>query len=143
MKGLAITGVVAGHAGIETVIETFVNYWHLPVFFFVSGYFLKQKHIDNWKGYIASRFRRLIIPFLLAAIIALLLHNSLLDLNVIDGRYYDQTEIKQELKHMLLLTSNEQLIGAMWFLPALFFVSVIGLTITKYINSSISTIYWG
>lgn len=34
MKGLAITGVVAGTAGIDS-LEVFVNYWDLPVFFFV------------------------------------------------------------------------------------------------------------
>ena len=70
MKGLAMVGVVMGHLGIET-LEIFVNYWHLPVFFFVSGYFLKKKHLENPKKYIMGRFRRLVVPFLIFAIIAL------------------------------------------------------------------------
>ena len=130
MKGLAITGVVAGHTGIES-LEIFVNYWHLPVFFFISGYFLKYKHINNWKGYIVSRFKRLIIPFMVYGIVALMLHNFFLDLNIITGIQYGFDEYIHGFKNLILLFSNEQLVGAMWFLPALFIVSIFGLLFIK------------
>lgn len=38
MKGLAIISVVAGHCGVS-VVEGFVNQYHLATFYFVAGYF--------------------------------------------------------------------------------------------------------
>lgn len=140
MKGLAIVGVVIGHLGIET-LEIFVNYWHLPVFFFVSGYFLKKKHLENPKKYIMGRFRRLVVPFLIFAIIALFLHNALSDIGVISAQRYSDSDFIDEFKRILLLSSNEELIGAMWFLPALFIVSIIGYLLIKLSNITKSMIY--
>lgn len=130
MKGLAITGVVAGHLSVN-ILEIFVNYWHLPVFFFVSGYFFKPKHLDSCRKFIISRFRRLIIPFVLYSTITLMLHNVLLGLNIISGDWYGIFEYTEALKHLLLLSSNEPLIGAMWFLPSLFIVSIFSLVVIK------------
>lgn len=143
MKGLAIMGVVAGHSCFNTSLEVFVNYWHLPVFFFVSGYFLKQKHLDNLKGYIISRFQRLIVPFVIFAIIALVLHNILQHSGVISGTRYGMIEYLQEAKHLLFLSSNEQLIGAMWFLPALFIISIFGGLYVKYATGWYSALWGG
>ena len=130
MKGLAIMGVVAGHLGINK-IDLFVNYWHLPVFFFVSGYFLKDKYINDGKKYVSSRFKRLIIPFFFYASTAIILHNFLINWGIIDGIKFVGNDYWVEIKRMLLLSSNEQLIGAMWFLPALFFISCIGWSLLK------------
>lgn len=134
MKGLAITGVVAGHAGID-IVEIFVNYWHLPVFFFVSGYFLKEKHLDNWKGYVSSRAKRLLVPFFIYATVALLLHNILLGYGIISGSHYGVHDYVKGAIHLVGLSSYEQLIGAMWFLPALFIVSLVSLLLIKIIKN--------
>lgn len=143
MKGLAIAGVVAGHLRID-MLEMFVNYWHLPVFFFVSGYFLKQKHIDNSKEFIISRCRRLLVPFVAYALIALLLHNPLSELNIISEAKYGLSGLINGFKHLLLLSSNESLIGAMWFLPSLFIVSIFSIFAIKYSNHSKSAVcLWG
>ena len=50
MKGIAIISVVLGHAFVGTSIETIVNQYHLATFFFVSGYFLKEKQVQNLKA---------------------------------------------------------------------------------------------
>ena len=130
MKGLAITGVVAGHIGFEK-LDIFVNYWHLPTFFFVSGYFLKEKYIINGKEFLVSRLKRLLLPFILYAVIALLLHNSLINLGVIGGCRYVESDYWMEIRRILFLSSNEELIGAMWFLPALFLVTCISWCLLK------------
>lgn len=43
MKGIAIISVVLGHCTTNNNIESFVNQYHLAVFFFVSGFFLQRK----------------------------------------------------------------------------------------------------
>ena len=143
MKGLAIIGVVAGHAGID-VVETFVNYWHLPVFFFISGYFLKPRHVENWKQYVRSRVNRLIVPFLLFAIGATVFHNLLVNCHIIEGNAYEKLDYLYAVRQLLFLSSREQLIGAIWFLPALFIVSLFGISSIKLINDyKLGTYIWG
>lgn len=124
MKGLAITGVVAGHLGFP-FLEMFVNYWHLPVFYFISGYFFKRKHVENWKGFVKTRLMRLLFPFFAFSIIAILLHNFLLNAGLINGSLYDTNALMKNLfKLISSLSTNEQLVGAIWFLPSLFIVSL-------------------
>lgn len=134
MKGMAITGVVAGHLGYAG-LEVFVNYWHLPVFFFVSGYFFKEKHIDNSRSFVIARFRRLIVPFLLYSVCALFLHNILVYSGLIDGREFQARDYITELRGIFLcLSSNEEIVGAIWFMPGLFVVTVCALYSFKLAN---------
>lgn len=46
MKGLGIIFVVAGHTAYSPV-HNFVYLFHLAVFYFVAGYFFKDKYIDD------------------------------------------------------------------------------------------------
>lgn len=48
MKGIAIISVVIGHCCRSSDIENYVNQYHLAVFF-CSGYFFKDKYLDNVK----------------------------------------------------------------------------------------------
>lgn len=123
MKGLAIIGVVVGHTGIDKYFIS-VNHWHLPIFFFISGFFLKEKHFEDPKKYIISRWKRLVNPFLIYALLFLGLHNILVDFYIVGGVDYKLPEYLCGIKNVVLLSSNEELIGAMWFLPALFIVSI-------------------
>ena len=70
LKGLAITLVVIGHLICLTndpelnFIRNFIFLIHLPIFFFVSGYFSK---IDESQPF--NSFKRLMIPFFIFCII--------------------------------------------------------------------------
>lgn len=143
IKGLAITGVLAGHLGFP-LLEMFVNYWHLPVFYFVSGYFFKRKHVENWQGFVKTRVLRLMVPFFAFSIVAILLHNILLNAGLIEGAIYDIGTLgKQFFRLLSTFSTSEQMIGAIWFLPSLFIVSIIAL-LAKSITLSESRCYeWG
>lgn len=61
MKGLGIIFVVAGHTAYSPV-HNFVYLFHLAVFYFVAGYFFKDKYIDDkllfvWKKLKVCGFR--------------------------------------------------------------------------------------
>ena len=70
LKGLAIILVVIGHliylknTKEINLIRNFIYIIHLPVFFFVSGYFSKIE-----EGQPIKSFKRLMIPFILFCII--------------------------------------------------------------------------
>lgn len=75
MKGLAILSVVVGHSMVSTNVETFVNQYHLAVFFFVSGYFFKDKYANNFKLFAIKRIHTIYTPFVLINMTSVLLHN--------------------------------------------------------------------
>jgi fucose 4-O-acetylase-like acetyltransferase len=135
LKGLAILGVVVGHIGFWT-IEIFANYWHLPIFYFVSGYFFKQKHIDAPAKYIIGRIKRLLVPYYLVAIIAILLHNSMSQYGFIVEDEYAFTDLLIRIKDQLFNLSQypEQIVGATWFLLSLFFVSMYAIGVTALLK---------
>lgn len=64
LKGLAILLVIIGHCEIGA-LHSFIYSFHVPLFFFVSGYFLKQRPV---RDEVRLNFKRLIIPYAFTAI---------------------------------------------------------------------------
>ena len=84
MKGIAIISVVLGHCTTNSRIEAFVNQYHLAVFFFVAGFFFKEKYVVTPMDFIWKKVKRLYVPFVVAGIGCLLLHNIFYHLNIYD-----------------------------------------------------------
>ena len=59
-KGIAIISVIIGHLGIHSVNRVVFTY-HLPVFLFISGYFVNRKL--PLKEYSVKRIKSLMIPY--------------------------------------------------------------------------------
>lgn len=68
MKGVAILAMIAGHCFVPLKLHHFIYIWHMPLFFFASGYFFKDKPLATvasgiWKG--------LLVPYLVTAAVVL------------------------------------------------------------------------
>ena len=138
MKCIGILSVIAGHCIIPDMLHRFIYMWHMPLFFFVSGYFYRPK---SEKEVAKNSIRGLIIPYfvtfaviLTVTIIYDILYDKSLTLNRIQGlltiRYYfDSTEMKYGGA------------GALWFLPALFWCRVLYNTCNRSISNN--PIKWG
>lgn len=113
-KGLAILLVVLGH--ISSPAGTFIFSFHMPLFFFLAGIFIKTSYSS--REYLAKGVERLIVPFLIFGALGLF-----------------ATFIKDILLHRPLEPLQESLTGllfwadtnhmhhygfVLWFLPALF-----------------------
>lgn len=48
MKTLVIICMVAGHSYTGSPIESFVGLFHMPVFFFCSGFCFKEKYLSDF-----------------------------------------------------------------------------------------------
>ena len=58
-KGIAIILVVIAHLGIPEFWRKFIFLFHMPFFFFIAGYFFKEKYYATLKDvliYIKKRF---------------------------------------------------------------------------------------
>lgn len=60
LKGIGLILVVFGHCDFEMINQVVFSF-HMPLFFFIAGYFAKKRNIKT-EAYIG--FRRLIVPYL-------------------------------------------------------------------------------
>lgn len=130
-KGICILAVIIGHMGNNT-INKIVFPFHLTVFFIISGYTLKEDKLN--REYLGNKFKRLMLPYFVTCLFILLM--DIINLIVIKHNYTIYS-ISSVLKKDLLRTffasggistfgtiNLNGRIGAIWFLPALYFALV-------------------
>lgn len=126
-------------------------FFAVPLFFFTSGYFYKPaKDFQELKTFYWKRIKGLYFPFVKWSLLFLLLHNVCFYLNIYNDHYgflgrfshlYSYGEFfHKAVNIVLLLRGNEQLLGAFWFIRALFIAALMVVTIQylfsrwKFIN---------
>ena len=153
-KGIAIIAVVLGHIGylypawkllpLSTIL---VWLWHVPVFFLIGGFFLKEEKLQKPLSFVKGKFRSLYLLILYIYIPVLLLHNWFLQIGFYDtcieyyGKYVTEWGGQDFLRHVLeaiLFAGREPLLGAMWFVYVLFMalccLSIVSWTLRKCIK---------
>jgi len=111
LKGIGIVSVVAGHI-YSSNINRYFFLFHMPLFFFLSGYLLKPKR--NFKEYFIKKVKHLLIPYFA----------FLIPLYYLFGNFssYDSGLFIQYISTALAggkgLSGN---LGIFWFVSSLFF----------------------
>ena len=128
-KGLCIILMVIGHTDGHTILSKFIYLFHVPLFFFVSGYFNKgSESFPELKTKLVRRIKRLYLPFVIYGTIFLLLDG----LFVRWGFYADGLLHVSDWKSFFTLLSGlflkmeapSPLLGPMWFVRSLFIAAV-------------------
>ena len=121
VKGLGILFVVAGH-GFQGDVSKFVNLFHIPLFFFVSG--LVFKFIDRSFKEIVNFFlkcmKALWLPSLLYGTFYVLMHNTFVTFGLYDLEPYSVKQTATSIIKHIGFLKTEPLESAMWFLTAIF-----------------------
>lgn len=125
-KALCITLMVVGHGGCPSYLGRFIYMFHMPCFFFISGWLLSDKYLADLKTGLIRKVKGSYWPFVKWTLIFLLFHNSLAQLNVYDASY-SLREFAIKIVRIFTLTGGEQLLGGFWFLISLFWASVASL----------------
>lgn len=135
-KAIGIILIILGHVGSHLTgwfNFEFVYGFHLVIFFMLSGYTIKKRPLSF--GYLTQKFKRLMLPYFATCLIVLIL--DILNQYVFyDGRSIEiitdsiATDITRAFFGSGTITNFggielESRIGAIWFLPALFFSVVI------------------
>ena len=135
-RGICIILMVVGHSGCPELLRKFIFLFHVPFFFFASGYFCcPEKTLRpsdgslGLYGRVLRRFKRLYLPFILYGLVFLLLHDVFLRIGIYnpenDGAAYDMnTFLGVALKMFLKMDLPSHLLGAMWFLRSLLIAAV-------------------
>lgn len=115
-KGIGILLMVMGHTGFGGVFDKLIHTFHMPLFFFVSGYFYRPDKTKDFRQYLLRQINLLIVPYLAFALFYELLH------------YLYVGEMSWGYFFKSLLSSNHNRIdvaGALWFLMALFSAKIV------------------
>lgn len=137
LKGIGIITVIISHCFIpETFLNKYLYSFHMPLFFFASGYLFKKKKIGN---FLIGRYKNLIIPYFLFSIISLCLF--FLTANIGDVKIPQSEQLKKILGVFYGNGINDYMFNiTIWFLLCLFIVEFIFQLIMEFTNSTISLI---
>ena len=136
MKGIAILLVVLGHSvpdqasvnGIASyplyLMRTIIYSFHMPVFFFVSGYFMHIPLKEGFQKFVKDKSIRLMVPYFT---IGLLYFPFKLSLSKFASQQIDPQNIWK-----IFIGINPD--GELWFLYCLFFISILIGLLVKRVN---------
>lgn len=117
-KGIAILLVVLGH--LQNPINKYIYAFHMPLFFFLSGMFVKGL---SFKDTIFQKGYRLLLPFIFYYLYAVLMKI---------GRLFFSGKFTIESLWFTNIDSVFYNIGPIWFLLSLFYIFVLWSLLSKY-----------
>lgn len=128
-KGICIILMVIGHSECPTFLHDFIYLFHMPFFFFISGWFCKQSTTlwgkEGLSVKILKRIKRLYIPFVLYCLAFFCLSAISNTLTGIDYFGVGNITFSKVLKVFINMEAPTDLLGATWFIRSLFFAAVI------------------
>lgn len=148
LKAFGILLMVFGHSesGIPHTMG-FIQMFHMPLFFIASGYCFKLKYLNAPRQYLYHKVKGIWWPYVKWGLLFLLLHNLFFHLNLYNEQYgwlgmgshlYSLPEIGHiAFDNVFKMREAEQLLGAYWFLNALFFGSLIAWAVIRFVRNSL------
>jgi len=125
-KGIAIILMVLAHTRFCSYGAWFINMFHMPLFYFASGYCFKDKYLDEFRNFFVKRIKGIYYPYIKWCLIFLLLYVVFLRLHLIKGNEYTCSDYLSKLTRIFTLNSGfSELLGGYWFLESLFWASFI------------------
>ena len=136
LKTIGIILMVIGHSQCSIPYARQVIYmFHMPLFFFASGYCFNNSYLNQPKQFVKKRLRGLWWPYVKWSLLFLLLHNFFFSICFYSdhlgyGTYVPCrfTAVETLIRALLIgitMQGHDLLLGGYWFLPALFWGSVI------------------
>lgn len=141
MKGLAIIMVAMGHIGTHG--GKLIYMFHMPLFFFISGYFYKESYTNVPIELLKKRSKTLYLTFIKYEIIFVLLHNLFYKINFynssadIPQKAYTYANFCSNIVHVLVFDGTELLLSPLWFLTSLFIVTILFCFISYIVNKTL------
>lgn len=122
VKLWAIYLMLVAHLGTWPSLDRWIHTFHMPIFFFVSGYCFNEIKNADLKDLIIKRFKTLIIPYCVFGTGLFILWN----LALLFMRRSDEMRPFSELfRSMFWISADVQTFGVIqWFLPCMFWCCV-------------------
>lgn len=118
-RALGIILMILGHIGFGNHFDKFIHAFHMPMFFFISGFFYKKKSLGT-RAFVKRKLHTLILPYISFGVFHYLISLQ------------HELTIKPLLHILSINTIGLPIAGALWFLTALFFTEIIYYTLDKF-----------
>lgn len=128
-RAFGIILMIMGHVGFGEGFDHYIHAFHMPMFFFISGFLYKEKGI-SFRSYLAKKVKHLLIPYLIFGIV-------LYSINIFIQGSFDLNILRSFL---LFPTQAPSIAGALWFLPSLFLADILYYGINRIKNSGIACV---
>lgn len=137
LKALGIILIVYGHVQISGVLTRYIYSFHVPLFFFISGYLFNSKKYTDFRLFLKTKIKSLLVPYFVFSLISYVIwfinimlkshfinDNSRIDIyKPIIGIFYSNG-INGWLEHNV----------ALWFLTCLFITELLFYLFIRVIN---------
>lgn len=129
LKGIGIMLVVFAHHSLPVAIDAYIFSFHMPLFFFISGYLFDfGKHAANAAGFVKKRFRSLIVPYFCFALLTCLFY-FLLDIGYQPGvtniEFFNSSPADNVYSILYALGPLISYNPPLWFLTCLFVTEIL------------------
>lgn len=134
-RSFGILLMIMGHIEYGVTFNFFIHAFHMPMFFWISGYFFKHKREEDlaFPTFLLKKAKSLLLPYFIFGIAHYLLY--------VAENFLTHTHNHIDIFPLLHLFSDNTtglpICGAIWFLTALFFTDVLYFLIDRYILSDI------
>ena len=123
-KAIGIFLVILGHMLPESLLQQYIYSFHVPLFFFLSGYLFDRGKYD-FRSFLRKKFHTLIVPYVFFAVISFLFWLVVVRNLSISGRSLAIDPVKPLLGIVYGIGVGDWRVPmnvALWFLPCLFVV---------------------
>ena len=130
-RSVGIIFMVMGHIGFGDVFYYFIHAFHMPMFFWISGYLFKHRTKEemSFGAFVLKKVKTLLVPYF-----AFGAFHCLFD-TVWRYGFNEPVEIQSMLNLLWFNTHKLPICGALWFLTSLFFADILFFLIDRYIEN--------
>lgn len=135
LQATAILLVVVGHkiGSINIMSDWILIYsYHVPLWFFISGYFYKPSNSFQIKKYIIKKVKNLLLPYFVVNFMYGVISTVFRNLGII--KYGKQMNFRMLFTEPWISGGQFGLNVAGWFIPALFLCEVVYAVLRKYLK---------
>jgi acyltransferase len=128
-KGIGIFLVVIGHTMIQNNYRGVIYSFHMPLFFFISGYLFSIKKYSNIGEVLFSKAKSLLVPYLFFSFISIILLRILI---------HQPIAVTTFIKTLLISKRNSIYYDdPLWFLTSLFTIEILFYLLLKYLKNNL------
>lgn len=145
LRGFAIILMVIGHYNIPLLASKYIYSFHIPLFFFISGYvFRPEKYTGKYNYFIKQKLVQLIVPyicFILLSGICFMVLDAIYQPEITNVLFMKKSLYWNLLSILYAVGPNLLIANQLWFLPCLFITELIFLVlISRYSPKSIQMV---
>jgi fucose 4-O-acetylase-like acetyltransferase len=128
LRAYAILLVFIGHSIQYTSVKHYLYSFHVPLFFWISGYCFNAEKYRELKGFVKTRFRTVVIPYLIFAVVSFAFWFTVVRALSVRGQVHSIDPLWPFVGIFYGIGIGEwrnPLDNALWFLPCLFVTEVL------------------